>query len=125
MKEELKFTTSDKFESIGLISGMPGLCYSGVWGTVCDDEWDMQDADVVCRQLGYPAAYGYRSSAFYGEGSDKVWMDNVQCEGDELTLQTCLFNGWGDNDCEHSEDAGVVCCKSHALLCGCFHGWSI
>ena len=77
------------------------------WGTICDDNWDIQDAKVVCRQLGYPDAVAAPLSAHYGQGTGPVWLDNVQCLGNESDIFACARNG--HHNCWHDEDASVEC----------------
>ncbi len=83
--------------------------YNDQWGTVCDDDWDMNDAAVVCRQLQCGSVISAPHGASFGPGSESIWLDDVQCSGSEAKLTQCPHGGLGNHDCNHGEDAGVVC----------------
>ncbi|NXH14163.1 DMBT1 protein, partial [Bucco capensis] len=90
-------------------AGRVEVLYGHQWGTICDDNWDMAAAEVVCRQLGCGTALSAPSSAYFGEGSDPIWLDDVTCQGTETSLSECGTKPWGNHNCVHGEDAGVVC----------------
>ncbi|XP_006150450.2 soluble scavenger receptor cysteine-rich domain-containing protein SSC5D, partial [Tupaia chinensis] len=81
----------------------------GRWGTVCDDGWDLRDAAVACRELGCGGALAAPGGARFGPGAGPVWMDDVGCGGGEQALRDCPRSPWGRSNCDHSEDAGLVC----------------
>jgi hypothetical protein len=85
----------------------------GVWGTVCDTDWDNRDAEVVCKQLGYSNGGTALRAAYYGQGTGPVWLDKVTCQGNERSLTGCKHSGFGRNSCPHSRDASVRCYVSH------------
>ncbi|XP_073093187.1 neurotrypsin isoform X5 [Manis javanica] len=89
--------------------GRVELYHAGQWGTICDDQWDDADAEVICRQLGLSGIAKAWNQAYFGEGSGPVMLDEVRCTGNELSIEQCSKRSWGEHNCDHKEDAGVSC----------------
>uniref|UniRef100_A0A3B5BFB1 SRCR domain-containing protein n=1 Tax=Stegastes partitus TaxID=144197 RepID=A0A3B5BFB1_9TELE len=90
-------------------SGRVEIFHNGLWGTVCDDMWGLNNAQVVCQQLSCGGAVQALGKAYFGQGSGPIWLDNVQCSGNELSITDCVHGEFGFHDCGHGEDAGVIC----------------
>ena len=84
------------------------VVFVNMWGTVCGQSWDLLDAIVVCRQLGYHTALNATTGTF-GEGSGPIWLDQITCSGSESNLTQCRSSHRLSNSCSHSRDAGVIC----------------
>ncbi|CAH1248835.1 SSC5D [Branchiostoma lanceolatum] len=76
------------------------------WGTVCNKSWDIHEADVLCRYLGYQGAVPI--SVTFGPGSRRIWLRDVRCTGNESTILRCPYRERRQY-CDHGDDVGVVC----------------
>lgn len=83
--------------------------HHGVWGTVCDDDFSNAAATVICRSLGFNGRALAKKDGYFGPGEGPIWLDEVFCYGNETQLNRCEHNHWGEHNCNHEEDAGVIC----------------
>ncbi|XP_032680376.1 uncharacterized protein LOC116848411 isoform X2 [Odontomachus brunneus] len=93
----------------GSLQGRVEVRHHGVWGTVCDDDFTSTAAAVICRSLGYGGKAIAKKNGFFGPGEGPIWLDEVFCHGNETQLYRCDHNHWGRHNCNHNEDAGVIC----------------
>lgn len=73
---------------------------------VCDDIATPENAEVVCRQLGYLGGY-ITTDSFFGPVSSDFAMDEVNCNGTEQYIWRCPHET--EHNCGRSEGMGVVC----------------
>ena len=106
--------------------GRVEVIYNDEWGTVCDDYWSNGDGNVACRQMGFAGAERVFWNSHFGGAArgTEIWLDNLQCVGNEKDLLECRRRGnpaVGDHNCSdrrHTEDAGVRCLKAESELHG-------
>ena len=108
--------------------GRVHICYDGQWHSICSDNWNEMNAesDVVCSTLGYSSDLGKKQlkrvvlqekpsptftavsvTADFGNDSSPVFPNDIQCIGDELTLNNCIFTEHNHRNCQ--KIAGVIC----------------
>ena len=104
-------------------AGRVEVFYGGVWGSISSDNWDMNDATVVCRQLGYQVgAEVALKNRVYGPFFGPVWLTNLHCTGNEKNVMECAHDVIGNKSEEMptTRFASVIC-KDGKLLGGRFY----
>lgn len=93
--------------SSGRCAGRVEVYSGGRWSTVCQEGWELQDAAVVCRELGCGTALEAPSSARFGPGTGPLWPYIPDCSGTEESLWEC---GRSERrECGRGGGAGAVC----------------
>ncbi|ELT96946.1 hypothetical protein CAPTEDRAFT_171695 [Capitella teleta] len=97
--------------------GVLQVLHDGTWGTVCDDGFDSSVASLFCQLFGFSSGEALlEPDERFGSGNDVIWMDDVICSPEARDLNECEFNGWGEVDCDHSEDVSVRCLGERVTL---------
>ena len=91
--------------------GLVEIFYNNQWGTICNSGWGMEEASVVCHQLGYNGKAEVAPNSIFGVGSPStpIWLSNVVCGGYEDYITDCAHDDWQVNTCRHNQDVGVIC----------------
>ena len=68
--------------------------------------------------MGYgPGEYSASYRQTDVQKSSRIWLDNVQCTGNESHIRNCRRNKWGEMDCGHDEDVAIKCFYAGKYLC--------
>ena len=98
------------------------LAINGQWGGICDNDFNVNDANVICRMLGYEepgSLFGTAALAsstaddLYGTApsGNKFVLDNLKCTGNEESVFDCPHPGEWVENCKKKDIAGVQCSK--------------
>ncbi|XP_072041247.1 scavenger receptor cysteine-rich domain superfamily protein-like [Amphiura filiformis] len=96
----------------GSNEGRVEVYFDGEWGGICDHHWDITEGEVACRQKGFSGVLNVTTGSNYGQGgpNERIWLDDMDCVGNEKNLAECHHDGWGEvGQCTQLELAGVIC----------------
>jgi len=110
---------------LAVSTGHVEVWHEGEWGTVCDDgliggntrdqsldtisDNGRNVAQVICQSLGYAEGTPTLTTESL-RGSGTIWMDDVNCDGNEPSLFDCTYKwSYDSNNCMHKEDFSVTC----------------
>ena len=100
-------------------SGRLEIYHGDSWGTICNDNWDIEDSTVACKQLGFNFALLAGNDPDIERSYDPIWLEDLNCTGRESRLLSCQRSDWGVHDCFHSEDIQVTCTSWFVCVCVC------
>eukprot|EP00064_Thunnus_orientalis_P024599 superscaffoldBa00010802_g24896 len=82
--------------------------FNQLWSSVCEADFDQQDAEVVCRQLGCGAP-SVHQGVLYGEVEAPMWTKEFQCGGHESALLDCGRSDSARSTCSPGKAVGLTC----------------
>ena len=104
--------------------GLVEVLHNGEWGHVCGVIWNIKEAIVVCKQLGFPTAVGAIKVENDTVDTSSILL-NIRrpCIGDERAIHYCPHWGWKEHRCSLSDHgiAGVICTGVCVCVCVCMH----
>ena len=98
--------------------GRVEVFYREEWGKICRNKWNINDAKVICRQLGFSGALAeFIGSDVKGEDSITFVMSDVSCSGDESGLAYCdRTDGKFHVDCQKDDKGAQALCEPSKWL---------
>lgn len=90
-------------------SGRVEVKHADKWGSVCDSDFSLEAASVLCRELQCGSVISILGGAYFGEGKGQIWTEEFQCKGSESHLSLCPLAPRQDGTCDHSREVGVIC----------------
>ncbi|XP_043935824.1 deleted in malignant brain tumors 1 protein-like [Protopterus annectens] len=90
-------------------SGLVEVNDGSQWGSVCSTDWDIENANVICRHLRCGSALSVQTRNLYGESQGPVLLDGMYCNGSEKSLSQCSASQFGSYICDTLQVAAVEC----------------
>lgn len=102
-------------DSVSPHSGRVGVRFGGIWGSICNKDFNNNDAMVLCRMLGYVSFDRIYKSP--GNLNSTIWLSRLGCNGRESSIENCSHSEWGQTgSCSHLDDVAVTCKAGQSLV---------